>query len=146
MKFVIPVAELPTWYVAMSCAVFGLLAGSFINVLALRTNSASLAGRVKELWGRSECPCCESTLRWQELIPVASWIAQCGRCRRCNCRIDRAYPIIEAMSGGMALLIGVVIRPSAWLVGAMFLSWVVCYLIAARLHRNTRISKARARP
>src|SRR3989338_2787376 len=67
----------------------GLSVGSFTNVLALRTLSATSMG------GRSRCPSCRKTLRWFELIPVLSYCVQRGRCRSCNSSISVQYPLIE---------------------------------------------------
>lgn len=68
---------------------FGLIIGSFLNVLILRTG-------VRALDGRSACMSCGATLRWYDLIPVFSWIYLRGRCRSCGSRISPQYPLVEA--------------------------------------------------
>ncbi|MCX6792386.1 MAG: prepilin peptidase [Candidatus Gottesmanbacteria bacterium] len=52
----------------------GLCTGSFLNVLADRLPRGESVVR-----GRSHCDHCKKTLRWYELIPVASYIVQSGR-------------------------------------------------------------------
>lgn len=69
--------------------VFGLIIGSFLNVLALRYNSGVNIG------GRSKCPSCGKVLKPLELIPVLSFIFMGGRCRGCKARISSQYPLVE---------------------------------------------------
>jgi len=79
--------------------IFGLIVGSFLNVLILRHG-------VRSLGGRSACPHCERTLRWYELIPVFSYIALRARCRSCKARISPQYVIVELLTGALFLMIG----------------------------------------
>jgi len=71
----------------------GAAVGSFINVVILRTQA-------QQSWwlGHSHCPRCGATLRWFELIPVASFLWQRGQCRRCYTRLSWQYLIVEAIS------------------------------------------------
>lgn len=79
--------------------IFGLAIGSFMNVLALRYNGAHFLFDPKVIGGWSRCPHCGKTLRWFELIPLASYIAQRGRCRHCGALIGFHYPLVELLSG-----------------------------------------------
>lgn len=72
--------------------VFGLIVGSFLNVVALRWDSRNFGGR-------SKCPNCSKTLRWFELIPIISFLIQGGRCKGCKARISYQYPLIEILTG-----------------------------------------------
>lgn len=74
--------------------VFGLLVGSFLNVLADRLPKGQ-----NVLWGRSRCDHCHRTLRWFELIPVVSYVLQGARCIRCHKTLSIQYPIIELITG-----------------------------------------------
>ncbi len=77
--------------------VFGLIFGSFLNVVIYRLNPAlKLKGGV---FGRSMCPNCKTTLAWYDLIPVFSFLWLKGRCRYCNEKISWQYPIVEILSG-----------------------------------------------
>jgi len=69
--------------------IFGLIIGSFLNVVALRYNTGRTIG------GRSFCFSCSKTLRWYELVPVFSFISQGGRCRHCHSKISWQYPLVE---------------------------------------------------
>ena len=73
--------------------IFGLLVGSFLNVVALRFNTG------KSLGGRSGCFSCGKQLVWYELFPVFSWLAQLGRCRGCSSKISPQYILGELAAG-----------------------------------------------
>lgn len=72
--------------------IFGLIVGSFLNVVILRFDKKSIGGR-------SECPQCHKTLQWYELIPVVSFFIQKGKCRNCHKKISIQYPIVELVTG-----------------------------------------------
>lgn len=78
---------------------FGLIIGSFTNVLILRHDRASILGR-------SACPHCRRELAWYELVPVVSWLALRGRCRTCGAWISLQYPIVELLMGGLFIAVG----------------------------------------
>lgn len=71
---------------------FGLIVGSFLNVVILRMNTG------KTLGGRSMCLSCNKKLEWYELIPLVSFIIQRGRCTKCHSKISWQYPIVEAIT------------------------------------------------
>ena len=76
--------------VSLAVAVFGLVVGSFLNVVIARLP----AGR--SLWGpRSACPTCAAVIAWHDNIPVLSFIALGARCRACDARIAWRYPVVE---------------------------------------------------
>ncbi|OHA84427.1 MAG: hypothetical protein A2937_01685 [Candidatus Yonathbacteria bacterium RIFCSPLOWO2_01_FULL_47_33b] len=86
--------------------VFGAIIGSFLNVVIYRYNS----GR-SPLTGRSQCFACGKTLSWYELIPVASFLVQRGRCRGCKVRLSWQYPLVEVISGAMFVAIFLLGKP-----------------------------------
>lgn len=86
----------------MEAIVFGLLGlivGSFLNVVILRHGARSIGGR-------SGCMACGRQLRWFEMLPVLSWIALRGRCRSCRAWISIQYPLVEVLTAGLFILIG----------------------------------------
>lgn len=95
--------------------IFGLIFGSFANVLILRDQD-----RKSILTGRSACPKCHQVLRWFELIPVFSFLIQGGRCRSCKQPISWQYPLVELSTAGLFML-------AAWLGGGL----IVQILMAA---------------
>lgn len=58
---------------------------------------------------RSECPGCGKTLRWWENIPLASYLALRGRCKRCGWKIPFWYFAYELAGGAVGLLIGLLL-------------------------------------
>lgn len=72
--------------------IFGLIVGSFLNVVVLRMNTG------KRLDGRSKCLSCNKTLRWYHMIPVISFLIQGGKCAFCKSRISVQYPIVEFLT------------------------------------------------
>ena len=73
---------------------FGIIIGSFLNVVIYRYNSGT-----SPLTGRSQCFSCGKTLEWYELFPVFSFVVQQGKCRKCKTKLSWQYPIVETLSG-----------------------------------------------
>lgn len=73
--------------------IFGLIIGSFLNVVIYRYNTGRSVAR-----GRSACFSCGKTLRWYELIPVVSYLWQKRRCRSCTSVLSSQYVIVELLT------------------------------------------------
>lgn len=78
----------------------GLVVGSFLNVVILRSAAPDLRGGLRQSWlarmgGRSRCDGCGKTLSARELIPVASFVVQKARCRSCGAALSWQYPLVE---------------------------------------------------
>lgn len=82
-------------------ALLGLCVGSFCNVLIFRLPLGEEFVKTP-----SHCMSCGRRLRWYELVPLASWLVQRGRCRSCGAPVSRQYPIVEALNGAAWLLTG----------------------------------------
>jgi prepilin signal peptidase PulO-like enzyme (type II secretory pathway) len=82
-----------TFIFAIIFFVLGLIIGSFLNVVILRTNTG------RSLDGRSGCMSCMHKLSWYELIPVFSFLGLRGRCRNCKSKISIQYPLVEFSTG-----------------------------------------------
>lgn len=78
---------------------FGAVIGSFLNVVSLRFNTGAGLG------GRSKCMACGKKLAWPELVPIASFLFQKGKCRKCKARISWQYPTLEFLAGAAFVLI-----------------------------------------
>lgn len=86
------------WY--LSSFLFGISAGSFLNVVIDR-----LPRGESVLTGRSRCDHCGHRLKWYELVPLVSFVAQRGRCRECGQRLSLQYPIIEFLTGVLTVVV-----------------------------------------
>src|SRR4029453_6684177 len=79
----------------------GLCIGSFLNVVIYRL---PLGLSVREpTW--SFCPNCKTTLAWHDNLPVLGWILLRGGCRYCKKPISMQYPLVEAMTGLLFVLV-----------------------------------------
>lgn len=87
---------------------FGLCVGSFLNVVIIRGTAGERLG------GRSRCRNCSKTLGVRELIPVASYILQSGRCRGCHALISLQYPLVELATAGAFAVIAWYFAPSLY--------------------------------
>lgn len=84
----------------ITAIIFGLCFGSFLNVLILRIpRGESIA------FPASHCFACGKKLRFYHNIPLLSFIFLRGKCAFCGAKIAIQYPLIEAISGIIALFI-----------------------------------------
>ena len=112
----------------------GIAVGSFLNVLILRYNPEEKLFSWKRLSGRSHCPHCRKTLTWVELIPIASFLIQRGKCKACRKRLTIQYPLVELASGlvfaGIPLFLNLFFSMQHEAFSAFLLSWWYYLLIA----------------
>jgi leader peptidase (prepilin peptidase)/N-methyltransferase len=83
------------------CAVLGLAAGSFLNVVIWRVPRGESV-----VHPRSHCPACDHELRVYDNVPVVSWLVLRGRCRDCGVHISARYPAIELLTAAVWGLVG----------------------------------------
>ena len=79
---------------------YGIIIGSFLNVCIYRIPKQESIVVV-----RSHCMSCGYQLKWYDLVPLFSWIFLGGKCRKCGEKISVQYPLIEALNGGLYILI-----------------------------------------
>jgi leader peptidase (prepilin peptidase)/N-methyltransferase len=95
--------------------VLGVVIGSYLGVLAYR-----LPRHEATSTGRSHCDACGALLEWFELIPIVSWLALRGRCRRCGVPITVEALLMEigtgVLFGAMAARFGRHLELAAYLV------------------------------
>ena len=130
-----------------TCAVLGLMVGSFLNVvihrlpkmmeLGWRQQCAELRGEETAasptynlIVPRSACPHCNHPISAWENIPVVSYLLLRGKCKGCGAAISLRYPVIEAISGMLCAY-------AAWhfgfgwaAAGALLLIWALLALTA----------------
>lgn len=105
----------PLWLLG---GLFGLLLGSFLNVVIYRlpkmlehqwAQEIALAqssqvpppstSTFNLLVPRSACPHCAQPIQWHDNIPVLSYLLLKGQCRHCKQAIGVRYPLVELSAG-----------------------------------------------
>jgi leader peptidase (prepilin peptidase)/N-methyltransferase len=85
----------------VSITLFGLLFGSFANVVIWRVpRGESIVSP------GSHCPSCGRGIAWYDNVPVLSWLLLRGRCRACGSTISWRYPLVEGICGALWLVAG----------------------------------------
>lgn len=79
---------------ALMLALFGLVVGSFANVVIFRVPAGGSIVKPP-----SACPKCGFRLRSVDNVPIVSWLALRGRCHSCRGPISVRYPLVEALVG-----------------------------------------------
>jgi leader peptidase (prepilin peptidase)/N-methyltransferase len=116
--------ELTAWGIAV-VGLFGLLIGSFLNVVIVRRGKLDWQER-GSINGRSACSHCGHHIGWYENIPLFSWLALRGRCRGCKARISWRYPVVELLTALLWAAVAAAATSVADLVtGLVFLSVLV---------------------
>lgn len=85
------------WLVA---GVLGALWGSFFNVAIHRLGLYESVVRP-----RSRCPRCSTPISARDNIPILGWMLLGGKCRSCGQPISAVYPLVEALSAGLGLVL-----------------------------------------
>ncbi|MDD5547544.1 MAG: prepilin peptidase [Candidatus Pacebacteria bacterium] len=124
--------------------VFGLIIGSFLNVVIFRYSPEENLFCLKRLRGRSKCMSCQKQLKWYELIPLLSFVIQKRKCRGCAVKLSWQYFLVELASGLIfvfpAIFIKSVFIPATfvWLAGGLWilimLSLLLVWLIDYRFY------------
>ncbi len=79
--------------------VFGLVIGSFLNVVIYRLPRERSIVRPP-----SACAKCHEPIAWHENIPLISFLILRGRCSQCDHKISVRYPLVEALTAFLFLL------------------------------------------
>ena len=123
----------PEWTAALgAAAILGLVAGSFLNMVAHRlpimldrhwregcrehldgeTGGAPPASRFNLAVPGSHCPHCRRPLGALENIPLLGYLWLRGRCRGCGTRIPPRYPLLEIACASSAVAAVAVLGPN----------------------------------
>ncbi len=132
---------------AVLAGIFGLLVGSFLNVVIYRfpkmlerqwaAECADLndqavpeAEPFNLVVPRSRCRQCGHLIRWYENIPLVSYIALRGKCSSCKTPIGMRYPIVEVVTAAFFALCawrwGITPQAGAW---AAFAALLICLFL-----------------
>ncbi len=136
------------------CLVFGLVVGSFLNVVIhrlpkmmergwqeecadLRGETVAPAERFNLFVPRSRCPACGHTISAAENIPLVSWVMLRGRCSACKARVSGRYPLVELLGGAAAAWSAVHFGFGAAAFAAMVFVW--CIVAASFIDLDTQL-------
>ena len=129
------------WWAILSLMIFGLIIGSFLNVVISRApvmldrhwnraarqqldikdgqHSDQAASPLNLFVPRSHCRACGHQIRIVENIPLLSWLILRGRCAQCGTPIGARYPVVELIAA-LAPLAAVAALGWTWLAAAAF--------------------------
>lgn len=119
---------IPLWYTALTAFGFGVIIGSFLNVVIYRFHTG------KSLSGSSHCLSCQTDLSWYELFPLVSYLTLRGRCRTCSASIPSRYFWVELATGLLFVFVAILLSPWYWLFGAMIVSILVVVAVYDLYH------------
>ncbi len=141
-----------SWPAALFVAtgLLGLVAGSFLNVVAYRVpimlelmwrrqcaelDSQSITvpphaqGQTFNLWWPgSACPSCGAPVAAQHNVPVLSYLWLRGRCAACGFKISRRYPLVELAAAALGLIVAYRFGPTWATVAALPFTWTLLAL------------------
>ena len=80
--------------------VLGLCIGSFLNVVIHRVPLG-----LSVVSPPSSCPGCGSPIRARHNVPVVGWLLLRGRCADCGAPISVRYPLVEALTAVLFVLV-----------------------------------------
>ncbi len=107
--------------VTVVMALFGLIIGSFLNVVVYRVPRHLSVNKP-----RSFCPRCHAPVVAIDNVPLLSWLVLRGRCRHCAEPISPRYPLVEAVTAATFALI-------TWAIGPHWAVLGCCVLCATLL-------------
>lgn len=94
------VGDLPALVLRLYAVAFGLVWGSFLNVVIYRVPL-----HLSVVRPASHCPGCKAPVRARDNIPVLGWLLLRGKARCCGAPLSPRYPLVEAMGGLLSLAI-----------------------------------------
>ena len=141
--------------------IFGLLIGSFLNVVIYRV--PEMMDREERDWHQawatrdeqpaelpqptpeepfnllqpgSACPKCSAPIKAWQNIPILSYLFLHGRCANCGVKIPLRYPIVEALTGLLSMLVAWRFGFTAACAGGLILTWTLIALTVIDLDRQ----------
>lgn len=119
-----PVAVVASYFLVLF---LGLSVGSFLNVVIYRLPRENLSLTKPK---RSFCPSCGAHIKWFDNIPVFSWLWLRAKCRGCGQPIAARYPLVELITGLMAIYLFHVFGPT---LAFLFHFYFFCCLLSIAL-------------
>ncbi|HVF75057.1 MAG TPA: prepilin peptidase [Acidimicrobiales bacterium] len=114
-----------TAFLVVTAALFGLVVGSFLNVVIYRVPRKESVSTP-----RSRCPHCGTQLAARDNVPVLSWLLLRGRCRTCRTAIAPRYPLVEAGTGVLFAVVAARLHDDAAALPAFLVLAAACLAIS----------------
>ena len=93
-------ADFPPAFLQIVAVAFGLIWGSFLNVVIHRLPRGMSLSRPA-----SHCPACETPIKPYRNIPVISWLLMRGRAPCCGAKVNPRYVVVEVLGGVISLAV-----------------------------------------
>lgn len=123
-------------------ALFSLLVGSFLNVVIYRlpvmlkrdwqhdcTELIATHTLKQETFNlctpRSRCSHCQHQLSALDNIPLLSWLMLKGRCRYCQSKVSKRYPLVELSTAILSAILVWRFGASPHLLAALIFTWLL---------------------
>ncbi|UGA54319.1 prepilin peptidase [Vibrio sp. VB16] len=132
------------WLYPVFAGIFGLIVGSFLNVVIHRVPimmerewKQDCAETFPDLnipldnkkfnlsIPRSSCPRCKTPLRIIDNIPIISWLLLKGKCHHCKEPISIRYPLVELLTAIMSCTIAYYFELSYYSIALLFFSFAL---------------------
>ncbi len=136
--------EYYSWLFPLAVGVFGLIVGSFLNVVIHRLpimmerewkqdcaetfpelNISVDKSKYNLSYPSSGCPKCNTPIRVIDNIPVLSWVLLKGKCHHCAEPISSRYPLIEILTAVLSLIIAFQFSYSYYSIALLFFTFAL---------------------
>lgn len=126
------IEELGFPFIYGSALAFGLVVGSFLNVVIYRLPLGQSV-----VSPRSRCPGCESAIAARDNIPLISYLLLGGRCRNCRQPVSARYPAVELVTG--LLFVGMAWRFGPSAMAPLFMLFASAMVVVALIDFDHQI-------
>lgn len=92
--------DFPPWFLRVFALAFGLIWGSFLNVVIYRVPRGMSVVRPG-----STCPACGKPIRAWHNVPLFGYLFLRGKAACCGAKVSPRYPLVEAIGGVLAIAI-----------------------------------------
>lgn len=133
---------------ALVAALFGIVVGSFLNVvihrvprmldrqwreecrelLGIEDAAADVASRIDLFQPPSHCPHCSTPILARDNIPVVGYLLLGGKCRACKAPISARYPLVELLTAILTAVVAVRFGLGWPALAAIGLTWALIAL------------------
>jgi len=152
MQSIIEVMQSQLWFYLTTVGLISLCVGSFLNVviyrlplmmqrewqsecrllledeLTAKPTQASNSESFNLVKPNSTCPKCKTAIKPWQNIPIISWIMLKGKCANCSNPISARYPIVEAITALLSLVIAYTFGATEHAFLYIFVTWILVAL------------------